>query len=486
MKSIKTYLSIGIAAMLLFSSCDDYLDVNENPNSPENAPVEMHIGPLIAGLTFNMQDSWPAILSSNWSQQISNNGDPYYYNVDWYQMGQPWFGFSDTWDASYTTIAKNARAAYQRAEEDESLKNHEGVAKLIFVWNMSILTDLYGDIPYSEAFNPADPTPPYDAQENIYPELFTLLDDAISALEEGGPVPLGANDLLYGGDMDKWVRLAYSLKARLLMRLTEAPDGQKQQRASDALDALANGLQSNADNAVFSYIDDNDSRNPWNRFRADEASEHVQLSANYIEMLQDLDDPRLSIHAEEAAEHDPGEEYVGHANGAEGMAIDSVSHIGSYFTDPGAPSTLMDYAEVKFLEAQALLITQGPAAANSAYEEAIRADMEDLGVADADITTYIAAREDLSVSGNPLEDIIEQKYIANFLTPEPWNDWRKTGYPQLQAAQNPNGESPNFDEIPRRWPWPGSELDNNSEEVEKTGLPMNFEVMLETVWWDTR
>lgn len=481
----KTTLSIAVASMLLISSCSDFLDVNKNPNSPEDAPVEMQVPPLIAGLSFSINDSWPAITSANFTQQISSNGNQYYYNIDWYQLGQPWFGFSETWNTSYTTLAKNARTAYQRAGE-RGLTNYEGIAKLIFVWNMSTLTDLYGDIPYSEAFKPSDPTPSYDTQKSIYPKLLTLLDEAITALEKGGSVSPGADDLLYQGDMQKWTRLAYTFKARLLMRLTEAPGINKQDQASKALAALSKGLQSNDDNAHFPYIDQSDARNPWNRMAPDEASEHIQVSSHYVNMLQNLNDPRLPIHAQEAEEHEPGEKYVGHANGAPAVLVDSVSAIGSAFTAPDAPGRLMDYAEAKFLEAQALLITQGASAANSAYEEAIRADMEDLGVADADINTYIGNRTDLSASSNPLKDIIEQKYIANFLTPEPWNDWRKTGYPALSPAQNPNNVEPNFNAIPRRYPWPGSELDNNSEEIEKLGLPMNADVMLERVWWDTK
>lgn len=482
---IRTYLFRGLIVVLVlfFSGCDNYLDVNHNPNSPEQAPVRMQLSPIIAGFSFEMNDSWPGIVSADFTQQISENGSPYYYDIDWYQLGQPWFGFSSVWDEGYTTLAKNARSAYMNAEK-QGYSNYEGMAKLMFVWTMSMMTDLYGDIPYSQAFDPTVTTPAYDPQKEIYPKLMKKLDEAIAALEKGGTRTLGSDDLIYNGDMTKWLRLAYTLKARLLMRLSEAPDNKKQQRAQDALDALSKGFQSNDDNATFPYMDKNGSRNPW--YRTLQGSEQLQMSAHYINLLQSLNDPRLPIQAQEANEHPAGQPYIGHENGAPGTSVDSVSSIGTAFAGPAAPGRLMDYAEAKFLEAQAKLITQGPSAADQPYREAIRADMEELGVADSKITTYISNRTNLASSSNPLRDIITQKYIANFLNPEAWNDWRKTGYPSLSPSKNPNNVEPNFNSIPRRYPWPGSELSNNSDQVKKLGLPMNADVMLKTVWWDTR
>lgn len=485
-KSLFKLISLGLVTTLFLAGCNDFLDVNNNPNSAEEVPVDLQVTPLIAGFSQGMDDGFPGRVSANWTKQISNNGDIYYYNLSKYQLGQPWFAFNDTWNTAYTQVAKNARVAYQKSEE-LGYNNYEGVSKLVFVWTMSMMTDLYGPIPYSEAFDPANQSPSYDSQEQIYPELMTLLDEAISALEEGGPRTLEANqDLLYGGDMQKWTRLAYTLKARFLMRLTEAPDGNKQQRASNALTALSNGLQSNADNAEFQYYDQNDARNPWYTTIEDTENEFMQMSANYIDILKSLSDPRLPIHAQEAEVHEPGEPYIGHENGAAGTLIDSVSSIGSAFAGADAPNRLLDYAEAKFLEAQALLITQGAGAANSPYREAIRADMEDLGVSDSEINTYLADRDPLTAVNNPLEYIVNQKYIANFLNPEAYNDWRKTGYPELDPALFPDGNDPNFNSIPRRYPWAGSELSNNAESIQELNLPLNFQVMQEKVWWDTR
>lgn len=360
------------------------------------------------------------------------------------------------------------------------------MAKVIFAWTMADMTNYFGAIPFSEAFDPTINFPSFDPQSEIYPKLLNILDSAIAAFKKRGERTLGESDLLYGGNITKWIRLAYTLKARFLMQLTEAPDNKKKQRAKKALEALSHGFQSNDDNAIFHYTGTSQERNPWYPIVNNPAVNYIQMSAFYINLLKSLDDPRLSIHAQVAEKHDPGEKYVGHKNGAPGVPIDSVSNIGLAFIGADAPERMLDYAQAKFLEAQAKLILYGPAAADEAYREAVRADMESLGVPNSEITAYISTLENLAVSDNPLKDIMVQKYIANFLNPQAWNDWRKTGYPELTVALNLNNERPDFETIPRRYPWPSVVLNNNLENVKALGLPLNYQVMQETVWWDTR
>lgn len=485
-KLIKFSLSIVLVATVFASGCDEFLnDAAKNPNSPTNVPVRLQIPALTAGLSFVLINGIPARISANWTQQTSKSTNNYYYYLDRYQLGEPWFGFNGIWNSGYTQIAKNARIAYMQAEE-KGYSNYKGMAELIFVWSMSIMTDNYGAIPYSEAFNPSITSPVYDQQKDIYPKLLTLLDDAIAAFAKGDERTLGSSDLLYGGDMQKWTRLAYTLKARLLMRLTEAPDNKKQERAQNTLAALSKGFQSNADNAIFPYHDKNGQRNPWYVTLNNPEVQDVQMSAFYINLLKSLDDPRLPLHAQPAVLHEPGKKYMGHANGAPDALPDSISSIGLAYAGPAAPGRLMDYAEAKFLEAQALLITQGPVAADQAYRDAITTDMENLGISEADINTYLSNIASLGASTHPLKDIMVQKYIANFLSPQAWYDWRKTGYPILMAAMNPQGEQPGFTSIPRRYPWPAGELNSNAASLEALSLPLDYNVMLETVWWDTR
>lgn len=474
------FLTIAFLAvsMLVVTGCDGFLDVNEDPNSPQNAPIEQQLPGLIGEFSHQVVSGWPTTLSARFSQQTSSNGTNYYYNLDRYQLGQPWFTWNGLWNPSYIDIMKNARGLIDQADE-RGASNFTGIARLIYAWNLSYVTDGWGTVPFSEAFDPTNTTPKYDAQENIYPEILNLVDEAIADLEEGHPLTPDSEDLLYGGEMNKWVKMAYTFKARLLIRLSEAPDNQKQQRAQQALQALQNGFESNADDAEFQYVDEPDGRNPW--YRVHNGLEYHQMAAHHVDLLKSMDDPRLSIQAEPAEAFLPEETaYVGHPSGAENTGIDSVSAIGMAYAGPAVPGRWITYAEAKFLEAEAHLILGSPGDADAAYRAGIRANMEKYGVDDGDIDAYLADRPSLSNSANALRDVITQKYIANFLTAEPWNDWRRTGYPELEPAEQPSIEG-----IPVRYAWPGSELANNLDNVKATGLPTDRAVMLERVWWDT-
>jgi len=171
--------------------------------------------------------------------------------------------------------------------------------------------------------------------------------------------------------------------------------------------------------------------------------------------------------------------YVGHANGTAPIADSTVSWIGPYFSDEDATLNVVSYADQKFTEAEARLIASGAAAADAPYREGIRANMEKLGVASGDIDTYLASRPDLSTVGNPLEEIITEKYIANFLKVEPWDDWRRTGYPVVPAPVQ-NAVLPG---IPQRIRTPGSELSNNINQVTATGIPIGLDGMSTKLWW---
>ena len=129
---------------------------------------------------------------------------------------------------------------------------------------------------------------------------------------------------------------------------------------------------------------------------------------------------------------------------------------------------------------RATFILDGAAAADPIYRDAIRASMNKLGIAEAKRDAYVSQRPTLTAS-NALESIITQKYIANFLIVSAYNDWRRTGYPELDIINDPV-----IDNIPLRFVPPNSELDNNLENLKATGIPLGQEAMSVPVWWDSK
>lgn len=479
---------ILLAGLLLFtSSCEGFLDVNTDPTAPSEVPENLQLSALLGTFSYEVIGNEPARTTNLWVQQLAWTGfAPSSDNYDFDESAP-----NNFWNSSYVVILNNARQLEQLAKANGN-PAYAGISKVIQAWSFAILTDLWNEIPYEEAFDPSNTTPAYDDQEFVYSEIFSLLNSALEDLAADSPASPGTDDLLYGGDITKWESLANTLIARYQLRLVNAPGFSAEDQANLALSALEDGFTSNDDDADFQYFANDGEENPWYQFAIDgKWDTRDQLSVHYINLLQSLDDPRLAIQARPVgainndgivAGFDPSSPvYTGHVNGAEGNGASNYSSIGAYYSAANAPLNWISYAEAKFIEAEATFITDGALAAQSIYEDAIRASMEKLGVEEDDIDDYILSLPLLSASGDPLEEIIIQKYIANFLSLENFNDWRRTGYPELTPATDPVTPS---GEIPVRYPYPSSELQNNADNVSSTGVPVGFGALEMNVWWD--
>lgn len=480
-----------VGALLLSGACEGFLDVNEDPTSPSEVPENLQLSALLGTFSYEVIGNEPARTTNLWVQQLAWSGVP--PTEDNYRFNES--GPNNFWNSSYTVVLNNARELEQLAEENGNAA-YAGIAKVIQAWTFAILTDLFDDIPYTEAFDPLNSTPAYDSQESIYSEIFSLLEAALEDFGADSPISPGTDDLLYGGGnegIEQWEKLTNTLLARYHLRLANAPGHSATDQANKALAALANGFSDNNDDADFQYFDNNGEENPWYQYAIDgKWDTRDQLSAHYVDLLKSLNDPRLSIQARPVGAvdsegivddfdyDDPGIEYEGHENGEQGSASNT-SSIGEFYSAPDAPLNWISYAEAKFIEAEATLITSGASAAQPIYEEAITASMEKLGVDDAEIATYVASLPDLATAGDALEEIITQKYIANFLSLENFNDWRRTGYPELEPAAD--AETPSGG-IPVRYPYPSSEHQNNADNVASTGVPVGPSSLEVNVWWD--
>lgn len=477
-----------VVIIVAAGACNDFLEVNEDPTSPNQVPENLQLSGLLGNFSYEVIGNTPARTTTQWVQQTSYNGVP--PSEDNYDVNSS--DVNNLWNASYIDVMNSATGLNELATQNGNFA-YAGIAKVILAWNIAIVTDLWGDVPFSAAFDQSTSTPAYDSQEEVYAAIFDLLNGALDDFSQSSTQTPGSDDLLYGGDMAKWEKLTHTLMARFNLHLTNAPGYDAAEQANAALNALQNGFTSNADDADFQYYNTAGEENPWYQFVIDgKWDTRNQLSTHYVSLLQSLNDPRLSIQARPVGAVDSqglvagfdasDPEYQGHANGEEGIGADNISSIGSFYSAPDAPLNWISYANAKFIEAEATLITSGAAAAQPIYQEAIAASMDKLGIGGADAAAYIASLPSLAASGNALQEIIRQKYIANFLKFEAYNDWRRTGYPEVEPVTNqvqtPSGT------IPVRFPYPDSELQNNAENVQATGVPGGFPALEVPVWWD--
>ena len=208
------------------------------------------------------------------------------------------------WQNHYRQVLKSTLDVLDKTQDDPELANLYQMARIWRAYAGMVLTDTYGDVPFSEAglgYLESVTNPKYDPQQEIYTNILTELSEASAALNEGNPP---VSEVLYGGDITKWKRLGYSLMLRAAMRLTEVAPELAQQYTQQA---VAGGLmQSNADNAAIIHTDLY--RSPIGNWLNGSEANNYFLVESFVDYLQENDDPRLESIAVR---------YVGAKNGAE-------------------------------------------------------------------------------------------------------------------------------------------------------------------------
>jgi hypothetical protein len=458
------------AALIQAGGCKKFLNVNDDPNNPTNvaealilAPVETQIATNVAAGSYSLQNiNGPAIITAYWMQELSlNQPQP---QADGYKLTQD--DVDPIWLTLYSGILQNLEIINTKAVTSGN-HSYGVIAKVLTAYTLGVTTDLFGDVPFDDAFD-GKFKPAYETQEEIYNRLQEILDSAIleSTLDPGIHTP-ASDDYIYSGDMDKWVKFAYSLKARYYMHLTDAPGQDAVTQSTLALQAIDKAFASTDDEANFSVYSDNpSSENPW-FMNIGEDQGGVVLGQSFVDSLVARDDPRLPVIATS-----PNGVFLGRLSTTEADPDPTVySVINEFYAGIDAPLSIFNYSEVLFLKAEATLNVSGASAAEPIYQEAIKSHMDKLGVDPADADVYIASRSGLTTS-DALERIIEEKSVANFLSIENYNDWRRTGFPELEIVPEPF-----IPEIPLRFPYPLAEITSNSQ-------PQHTLTVRDKVWWD--
>lgn len=456
MTTMRTHLrsaALGLVAAGALAGCKDFISApsaTTNPNVPSTAAV----GLLLSGAETNLT----TILSSDaartvtiWMQQFSGT-DRQYQSLANYSVGEDFA--NGTWNQIYQggglvdlrTIVSRSDAAGDSATA--------GIARVIEALEVGTAADLFGDVPFTTASDPAQKAT-LDKQAAVYASVQTLLDRAIGQLTSGKGAGPGTADLLYGADRAKWTALAYTLKARYYLHTAEqtgaAPDGTPAFSVTayqNALAAAQKGISSPA-NDFTSYQSSNpNEQNLWYQFTVNQRSGYLAPSDYFVNLLTARTDPRLTFYFEPAA----GETKIVGSPVTGGGPDENVSALNSAGGAPGNAGysqPLVTYAENQLIIAEAQYRLGNTAAALAALN-AERASAVG-GTALAPLAALPAG-----VAG--LNEIMTEKYIALFENIEVWSDYRRTCLPQ-RTPTTTNGL------IPSRFLYPLSERNTNSANI---------------------
>lgn len=459
---MKKFTILLLLATVGLTGCKKLLDVNQDPNNPIDVQVSLILPPAEMAISDYLYAGNANIVIQDWMQATApNQPNPGTWNYQVYNNT-----FDSDWYNAYVVCMNNLYQIRKKSAENGNT-NYGGISKILMAYSLAFTTDLWGDVPYTESFNgTALLTPVYDSQESIYNNVQSLLDEAISDINKGFAAKPGTDDYFFKGDMAKWKKLAYTLKARYYMHLTKAPGHTAATQANLALAALENGMTADSDDLKMTHAGGGGSENPWSLTFGPVTTK--VLNTTFVENLRSANDPRLTKMVATATSTGL---YTGRRIGSPIGVLNTYSLGGAYYAAESAGTYLLTYTEAQFIKAEATLITAGAAAAQPIFTAAVTNHMNRLGVAGSDLTAYLAAKGTLTAT-NALQRIIEEKSTANFLSTENFNDWRRTGFPLLTKVDGA------LSEIPRRAMYPETELTTNPQ-------PQQSAKVTDRVWWDT-
>lgn len=440
----KLLFIFATAALVMVSCSKERLnEANENPNAPRSVVPAVILPSVETSLAYVVGGDLSRFttLLVQHSVGFSRQAQAYYSYV------LTSSDFDTYWGNTYTSIMGNNKDLLDRSDAG-GFNVYSGISRMIMAYTLQLLVDNWGSVPYTQALQGNDNTQPaYDDAEALYATIEQLVDKGIEQLSDPDPGALtpGSDDIIYGGDTEKWIKFGHAIKARLFIHQSKGNPAM----AARALAEANMSFEDNSDNAVFMFGSAETAANPIYQFNQ-QRGDIDYGSGPFIDFLTNLNDPRLMVYTT------PDYSDINQAG------------IGDRYGSIGAGVELITYEEMQFVKGEAILRSDNSASAiataQAAYQEGIRASMTKLGIAQSEIDAYIAANGTLpAVTNNAIAQVAFQEYLALYLNPEAFTLWRRTGSPTLTPVAGTNG-------IPRRLLYPQSEFSLNGSNVPQATL----------------
>lgn len=479
--------------MLFMSACtDDFEQININPNSPSEATS----GNLLPSIIFG-----PANPHLNVQLYLTNQIMQYkvYRNqnkLDAYDFAAGSGDFSAFWSATYKAINdNNLSIAYAEAN---GLDAYIGAGKILNAFYYASLTEMWIDIPFSQAGRGLENVQPsYDKQADIYPQVLKLLEEANQTLAGDTEGFVLGGDVLYGGDVMKWRKMANSLRLRYLLRLSK----QGSVNASSQISAIVSDpntfpiIENNGEAAIYDFTGLAPNTSDFSLLTA---LGGLSPSVRWVNVLDGVDptddaddDPRLAFFADKPIDPSATDgPFVGVMSGttrevAQGTG-GNAELFASQFTlrfqeDMGLLDwVIMSYPEVQFILAEAAMngwISETPA--QEYYEKGIAGNLDYWGIS---MPAGFLERADVAWDGT-MERMIEQKWIAMFMNNslEMWGTHKRTGLPNL--VPGPLATTVTNGVVPTRVFYPSLEQSVNSSNYQAAASSIGGDNILAKHWY---
>ncbi len=477
---MKNIIYIFISLFLISSCTQDFEEINTNPN----APTEVHPSLLLRQVIYNYGDemSYEGFVAGNLLGQYFTMVD---FNLfDRHSLTDPQLG-GNPWPIIYKNLYDN-EIILEQANNNPSFAVYQGPAMILKSYMTAALTDMYGDIPYSEALQGTSgiTNPKYDSQMDIYLAengILDNLDKAIMSIQNyDGNIQLDG-DILFNGDLNAWIRFANSLKIKYLMRISGKYD------VSNDLQMVYDDnfyINNNNENAKYDFSNERPNSFRMEQLRDGDFNLFV-MSETAQEIFETLQDPRRDVFFRPIGSDNTGTIYQGLLNGPDAsstsISVSDYSLTGTIFREHTGDidANFMTAWETHFLLAEAAERGIINANAKNHYDVAVQLSFDYWHTNMP--ANYLSNQAAYGMNtNNPLEQILTQKWIANCINGyENWIEYKRTGFPQLK----PIAASLNNDIIPIRMPYPTDEAALNTENYNQATAIHDNSINF-PVWWD--
>jgi hypothetical protein len=482
---MKKYLYI-LLALTAFSSCKKFLDVNTDPNKPTDVPPKLLLPTTTVGMGWANGNELgrAAGVLIQYNAGLGTTTNPAIY--DTYVLDG---GMDNQWNSEiYGGTVTNLRILISKTNGTSPA--YSGIAKLELAYVISMATDLWGDVPYSQAgFGVTYPQPRFDKQQDIYlgnstlgiQSLFNLVREGIADLDKTSALKPTSDDLIYAGDLAKWKRMGNTLLLKLALQVSNVAKDTTISVINSALASTAGLISDSTYDFKLPFLSTAvGNKNPYFLYDYTNRPDEEMASTRFINLMKSQNDTlRLAKFYTK-----PNGVFTGYDNGAVTTtpAAANRSRYNTYVvgTNGEAPLRLITSFQRAFILAEAALTLGIAGDPNALYQEGIRMSMQKVGMTPTEITTYFAANPlVVNLTGttpDKLKQIITQKYISlvgNGI--EAYNDYRRTGYPVLALSLKAGGDDPSS--IPKRFAYQPGEATRNPNQPNPR-IKTNVKV-----WW---
>ena len=514
---LQTLVIVSLVAMGLAVGGCDLTDLNENPNAPSSANPDELLTQAQQDLADIIWNDYSGGFWMRYGQHLTTNQ---YTEGDRFQYPSRRAGANNSnWADLYyvlNDLQQIVRLNRQSPGEVNAFgpnANQIAIAKILQAYTFQWMTDVWGPIPFTEALGGRDTgnfAPAYTGQQQIYTALIDSLTSASQMIDTGSPA-LATGDLVYGGDMSKWKKLANALKMRVAMRMSDQMPNDAAEWINEAIQAGA--FEDNTDNALIPFGSSSPYENPlWHQYNV-EGRDDWAAPQGIVGVMNRTDDPRRRAFFEDADADSAGNQFNGFPYGLPGGEAQSLfTNVDRDFSRPGPrargsatePAILMLYDEVLFIKAEAALrsdmsVPSINQSGEQLYRDALTASIRrwtgDVvpAATDAEINNFLS-QLDMPGSGafSIEQDLGVQKWIALYLQGvQAWSTWRRLDFQGvLQIPPGNPGQAAFGRDIAVRMVYPNDEATLNGENLDDAvnnllGGNGGADTQGTLLWWDT-